>query len=480
MAAASREDELHRWHCCTSSGHFTSRVLLRPWGRHLRAGLVAATLLTLADGQIPGVNQPLHCPQDGIWPGIFQEVSRGASLFRAGDYALAKEVLATAAEVATRDEREAFRCSLGLSSLYRALAFAWCSNPQLTGNAMRRANQIGLRFLHLAMNWLTHTFVSTNHDVALIDGSAWPIGLQEINEDLTAVTASITSTGPIGHKPTASVRFDFQPPPEKKLKIAIVSLCAYPPDNVLPKYATSNHEIYAQRHGYAYLVEREMVAGARSRPPAWGKILLMEQQLRAGEWDWVVWLDCDTFFMNMSVTIESVLFSYAGLAEAGAAPGDMELDPEVHMIVSEDSAMLNTGIFFVRSTPWVLDLFSRVWGSDDSPWINHPWWENAAIAWQLLKDLPDKFRQEHNMIDDDDIAGIYPPNVRLAPQAHFNSYHPITSRFLHDTWEEGKYVIAFNGVLSSSSPSVVQYLYGSYYRTACQLNGIEDLCVPVE
>ena len=44
---------------------------------------------------------------------------------------------------------------------------------------------------------------------------------------------------------------------------------------------------------------------------------------------------------------------------------------------------------------------------------------------------------------------IYTPEVRIAPQHIFNSYHPITSRFMHDTWEEGKYVLAFNGVLSS-------------------------------
>eukprot|EP00434_Breviolum_minutum_P023036 symbB.v1.2.020324.t1/scaffold1699.1/size108456/9 len=53
--------------------------------------------------------------------------------------------------------------------------------------------------------------------------------------------------------------------------------------------------------------------------------------------------------------------------------------------------------------------------------------------------------------------GVYPNQVRLAPQSHFNSYHPITSRFQHDTWEEGKFVIAFNGVLSASSPTVHRY-----------------------
>ncbi|CAE6912212.1 unnamed protein product [Symbiodinium sp. CCMP2592] len=187
----------------------------------------------------------------------------------------------------------------------------------------------------------------------------------------------------------------------------------------------------------------------------------MEREVKSGKWDWVVWADCDTYFMNMSITVESILFTYAGRDESG----ELTLDPEVHMIVSEDSAMLNTGIFFVKGTRWAEQLFERVWGGDDSPWINHPWWENAAIAWQFLKDNPRKFAsedlEEWAAKGEDDLHGVYPPEVRVAPQSHFNSYHPITSRFQHDTWEEGKFVIAFNGVLSASSPTVVLGLFAT-------------------
>lgn len=358
---------------------------------------------------------------------------------------------------------------------------------------MRRANQIGLRFLHLAMNWLTHTFVSTNHDQPLIDGSAWPIGIQEINDDLTSVANSIRSTGPIGHRPSAAgstVPHDYQRP---DLRIAIVGLCAYPPDHPLPKYAASNQGVYAERHGYTLLMERELVEP--KRPPAWGKVKLMERAVRSGKYDWVVWADCDTYFMNMSVTLESVIFTYAAqfpeqVTGADSAGNDgrqgeaLELSPEVHMVVSEDSAMLNTGIFFVRSSDWVLGLLERVWGGENSPWINHPWWENAAFAWEFLKDNPKRFMNEDQAewakTGEDDLLGVYPSQVRVAPQRHFNSYHPITSRFLHDTWEEGKFVIAFNGVLSASSPAVVQVLYGTYYQTACSLNGVQDQCLPVK
>merc|ERR1712046_260138 len=121
---------------------------------------------------------------------------------------------------------------------------------------------------------------------------------------------------------------------------------------------------------------------------------LMERQGRSGNWDWVVWADCDTYFMNMSVTVESVIYTYAATGDTENLD-ELQLDPSVHMLVSEDAAMLNTGIFFVRSTDWVVDLLSRVWGGDHSPWINHPWWENAAFAWEFLKGNARQFASEN-------------------------------------------------------------------------------------
>eukprot|EP00434_Breviolum_minutum_P023032 symbB.v1.2.020322.t1/scaffold1699.1/size108456/7 len=166
-----------------------------------------------------------NCPEVPQWRELLQTINTGAEAFKSGDFSTAKVLLADAAATATRDERQAFSCSLGISALYRALAYAYCSHLHEDKRIMRRLNQIGLRFLHLAMNWLTHTFVTTNHDQALIDGSAWPIGIQDINNDLTSVVAAIQNSGPMGHAPTMAgknIPHDFRQP---DLRIAIVSLC---------------------------------------------------------------------------------------------------------------------------------------------------------------------------------------------------------------------------------------------------------------
>ncbi|CAK0810614.1 unnamed protein product, partial [Prorocentrum cordatum] len=177
-------------------------------------------------------------------------------------------------------------------------------------------------------------------------------------------------------------------------------------------------------------------------------------------------------FMNMSVTLDSVLYKYARAeppADVGARGSKASgLDPGIHMLVAEDHAMLNTGAFFLRSSGWSQDFLEKVWGSADSPWIDHPWWENAAIIWNFLRENSQKFQSEDPVSaspaeqEADDMDGIYPPEVRLSPQREFNSYHPATAQGLHDTWEPGKFAIAFNGVLSNTSPEVIRVLYGNY------------------
>eukprot|EP00747_Dinoflagellata_sp_TGD_P003799 gnl/TRDRNA2_/TRDRNA2_109831_c1_seq1.p1 gnl/TRDRNA2_/TRDRNA2_109831_c1~~gnl/TRDRNA2_/TRDRNA2_109831_c1_seq1.p1 ORF type:complete len:269 (+),score=32.40 gnl/TRDRNA2_/TRDRNA2_109831_c1_seq1:44-808(+) len=222
------------------------------------------------------------------------------------------------------------------------------------------------------------------------------------------------------------------------------------------------------------------------RPPAWGKVRLMHRYVSMRKWDWVIWADCDTYFMNLTVTLDSVLFRYGTRrpSESGWMPKEPELDPDVHFLVTEDHAMLNTGIFFARSSSWSEAMLQRIWGPDDSVWTEHPWWEQAAMSWDFWSDLPQRFRDADHQkwaqeagIAADEMDGIYPSAVRVVPQGEFNSYHPITSRFLADTWERGKFVLAFNGVQSSSSPTIVQELYARYYELFCSLNAVEHLCV---
>jgi len=448
---------------------------------------------------------------EAFWQQVLSHVTFGAGAVSRGDFLGARAALADALFSVTgglaQDPNAGFACSLGVAAAYRVLALAFSADGGLLRGtwAFRRAQQIALRFQHLAMVWITHAWEKfarreepgsgmAHYDANYIDGSAWPISLQEINVEMTAVQDAIAEGGrPAGHQPRwMEVPHDFR---DHRLRIGITSLCAYPPEHVLPRYATSNHQVYADRHGYTYRVGRERLDP--DRPPAWGKIRLMYEALKDPDVDWWLWFDCDTYFMNMTVTLDSLLYKYVRARSAAPTAGDVDgmapeagLDPDVHMLVAEDHAMLNTGAFFLRSSDWSRQLLQRVWGPADSAWVEHPWWENAAILWNFLKDNSQKFRdsgvaapagsQDEEGLAPDDMEGIYPSEVRLAPQSEFNSYHPATSHFLHDTWEPGKFALAFNGVLSNTSPEVIRVLYGNYYELACRLNGVENQCLQVE
>lgn len=429
---------------------------------------------------------------EAFWQQMFNQVMMATNTFSQGDYptaiALLSEVLSTGTDTLAADPVSGFACSLGIAAAYRMMALAFGGNRQLIRGswAYRRAHQIALRFQHLAMVWITHAWEKfarreqgggAYYDVAYIDESAWPISLQEINVEMTQVQDAIAEGGMAqGHRPRwPEVPHDYR---DASMRLGIVSLCAYPPDHVLPRYASSNHDLYAMRHGYKNFVGRERLDA--QRPPAWGKIKLVYQALDDPDVDWWLWFDCDTYFMNMTVTLDSLLLKYGRSIDDATEP---TMDPAIHMIVAEDHAMLNTGAFFLKSSDWSRNFLRQIWGPDNSVWTDHPWWENAAILWNFLKDNSEKFRSGiHVDADDggaDDMDGIYPPEVRLVPQSEFNSYHPATSHFLHDTWAPGKFAIAFNGVLSNTSPEVIRVLYGNYYALSCELNQVEEQCVSV-
>jgi len=442
--------------------------------------------------------RPLGCPTNAAfdWRLFSEEVRHGWAAVQDHRMQEAVLLLSDAVRGATTNVDVAHDCSVGIAAAFRVLALAHAANRTLQGLARLRALQVGLRFMHLASNWLTHAFVRHDHDVGFIEGSRWPITLQESADEHRAALAMLSQGGQqMGHRPLLpTIPDDYRHP---TLSIAIVSLCAYPKGHALPAYAISNHRIYAARHGYTYHVSTERLD--EHRHPAWGKIKLMQRYLEQREdgWDWIMWADCDVYFMNLSISLDSLLFRYGGVlptlgggtqlhAQGARTDAQPELDPGFHFLITEDHAMLNTGIFLARSSQWSILLMRRVWGPERSAWSDHPWWEQAAMSWDFWETLPERFREADHLAwaasaepGADGMEGVYPPEVRLAPQCAFNSYHPITSRFVADTWSPGKFVIAFNGVVSSSSPNVAAELYGSYYELFCKLNHVQHLCIHV-
>ena len=68
------------------------------------------------------------------------------------------------------------------------------------------------------------------------------------------------------------------------------------------------------------------------------------------------------------------------------------------------------------------DFLDKVWGPDDSVFIDHPWWENAAMTWLYLghvgtneKLLFEDHEKQRVESGGQDMQGIYSDPVRMAP-----------------------------------------------------------------
>ena len=125
------------------------------------------------------------------------------------------------------------------------------------------------------------------------------------------------------------------------LRIAIVSICAYPADHplALPKLTPKNREAYAERHGYSLRLHLEHpVIGAHGLGVQHAKLATVLAYLQSNEFDWVAWLDCDSIIMNMNRTLDSVIYQYAqrqDVQDSDVAPVCGEWTDEAEALVGE-------------------------------------------------------------------------------------------------------------------------------------------------
>lgn len=125
--------------------------------------------------------------------------------------------------------------------------------------------------------------------------------------------------------------------------------------------------MYAERHGYT-LIETNLRFDV-DRPHAWAKITLMKLNSMSMDFDWFIWFDCDTFFMNFTITLDHLLFKY----DSDNINGTRLIADNFNILIQEGHGILKTGTFVMRTGQWSHDILENVYGSTKSPWINHPW-----------------------------------------------------------------------------------------------------------
>ena len=97
------------------------------------------------------------------------------------------------------------------------------------------------------------------------------------------------------------------------MRIAIVSICAYPPEHplVLRNITPDNRKAYGKLHGYDVHVHYEHPMPGKGVHIQHSKLQLVADYLRSGNYDWVAWFDCDSIITNLHKTLDSIIFKYA-------------------------------------------------------------------------------------------------------------------------------------------------------------------------
>jgi hypothetical protein len=133
--------------------------------------------------------------------------------------------------------------------------------------------------------------------------------------------------------------------------------------------AKQNHETYCARHGYTYWCLTQSPTYARDDRvhPVWLKPDVVEQKLEEG-FDYVFWMDGDSFFMNHEIGLLS-------LCAAAPAP-DLTAS-------GDENDLVNTGHLLFKNTEWTRS-FIRQWRSFRRALMPHTLAQFRRVTTHLL------------------------------------------------------------------------------------------------
>ncbi len=130
------------------------------------------------------------------------------------------------------------------------------------------------------------------------------------------------------------------------------------------KLSSVTFKDYASRFNYE--LELHYQSSKNQRPPAWGKIELIRKLLAV--YDLVLWRDADAIFVNTS---------------GGDIAEEIESKKLIYLVQHRIAGekIPNTGVLMLLKSSISLKLLDDIWKS--TQFIEHPWWENAALIYLL-------------------------------------------------------------------------------------------------
>ena len=225
-------------------------------------------------------------------------------------------------------------------------------------------------------------------------------------------------------------------------KIAIATVCDYgDPNHVLygiDKISADNRNQYAGRHGYVS-VFKSVNEDAIGRHPVWTAIGLPLNLLRSGEYEYVMWMDCDAMFVNQSIKIDYLIGN-----------------PDVDLYISEDGRGLSGGNWIIRKSDWSIKFLESVYSNPFFDQFDLK--DQFGLLWTLLSG---SIFEPYNTTTRNQFG--YPANVVLLPQRLINAYPWSLCRPSHHCFEDDEDFIVSFITLGSQSREMAWNLLMNFY-----------------
>jgi len=254
------------------------------------------------------------------WVAFHSGLSEVINDFNRFDFQKALQGLSSMLLTVSLDPHVAFDCATAVGS---ALGLAALTSEQLQ-----------MPVLAARMRQLMAIFGSFDYQMKgeeYIDASPWPYKWMESMEGILRSMAMLkqyeVQADPLRARSAHELLQASSTTSRRSVtpkKIAIVSVCDYDAAfTPLERLSRINKRAYAEMHGYDVFVYEKapifedplrplLVEPQSYRPAAWSKVDAILLTLAQGKHDWVMWMDCDSFFMDPEVKLEDL----AATAEA--------------------------------------------------------------------------------------------------------------------------------------------------------------------
>lgn len=193
--------------------------------------------------------------------------------------------------------------------------------------------------------------------------------------------------------------------------------------NAMAHYSFINKLNYCRHRGYDLIVEGDEAVD-HTRAPAWSKIRVLRKWLPF--YEWVVWVDMDTLFMNFESSIEDLVekqlpeyleremkqFHFVRQFGKDIPAHTRQID----LIISQDWNSANTGVQFIRNCKWSRRFLKLEWAVPKQ--YARPFWDQGAFHWLLNIHRYHTSRDELRSANDRSHVWFYDHQ----PRSYFNSY----------------------------------------------------------